>query len=239
MKQQGLVCAISNVSDGNMALKWGEEKEVWRNREKFLSKNGIAIKDCVFTSLVHGTEIKMVDSHDKGKTLEADGFITLDKGVAIWITTGDCLPVVFFDSQKNILGLAHLGWRGVDKGLAGKMVKKLIDLNVDPINTQVWIGPGVRKETYLKYGVGIPNFWKEIPDENKQNWEKFSKMIDGELSLDLVGFVKYQICKLGVREENIEVSEIDTVLDRNYFSQFRSDKLKEPQGRFATVVMMV
>lgn len=239
MKHSGLICAVSKVSDGNMALKWGEEKEVWRNRKKFLDKNGISIKDCVFTSLVHGTEIKIVNSHDKGKTLEADGFITLDKGVAIWITTGDCLPVVFFDSQENILGLAHLGWRGVDKGLASMMVQKLIELNVDPGNVQVWIGPGVRKETYLKYGVGIPNFWKEILDGNKRDWEKFSKMIGDELSLDLVGFVKHQMRKLGVKEGNIEVSEIDTVTDGNYFSQFRSDKLKESQGRFATVVMMV
>lgn len=238
MKQLGLICAVSNVSDGNMALKWGEEKEVWRNRKKFLAKNGISIKDCVFTSLVHGTEIKMVSSRDKEKTLEADGFITSDKRVAIWITTGDCLPIVFFDAKKKILGLAHLGWRGVDKGLVGKMVKKLVDLNVDQGKVKVWIGPGVRKETYLKYGVGVPNFWKQIPAENKQDWNKFSRMIGEELSLDLVGYVKYQICKFGVREENIEVSEIDTVADKNYFSQFRSDKLSESQGRFATVVMM-
>lgn len=205
----GLVYATSTVADGNMALKWGEEKEVWRNRKKFLDKNGISIHDCVFTSLVHGTEIKIVDSHDKEKTLEADGFITLNKQVAIWVTTGDCLPVVFFDSEKKILGLAHLGWRGVDKGLAGEMIKRLTDLGVDPGKVKVWIGPGVRKETYLKYGVGIPNFWKEIPAGNKQDWEKFTKMVDDEWSLDLVGFVKYQICKLGVKEGNIEVSEID------------------------------
>ena len=118
------------------------------------------------------------------------------------------------------------------------MVKRLIKLGVDPSKVKVWIGPGVRKETYLKYGVGIPNFWKEIPDENKQNWEKFSEIIGDELSLDLVDFVKHQICKLDVVEGNIEVSEIDTVTDKNYFSQFRSNKLHEPQGRFATAVMM-
>ena len=44
---------------------------------------------------------------------------------------------------------------------------------------------------------------------------------------------------MGVEEENIDLNKIDTVTDRNYFSQFRSDRVNEPQGRFATVVMMV
>jgi len=234
-----LVYITSTVEDGNMSLKWGEKSEVMQNRKRFLEKNGIKIEDCVFTSLVHGNDVVIIKKSDKEKKVEADGFVVTEKGVAIFMLTGDCLPVVYYDQEKGILGIAHLGWRGVDKGLAGKMVKSLVDLGVDPSIVQVWIGPGVRKETYLKYGEGIPRFWKEISSENKQIWEKFSNMIGNEMSLDLVGFVRHQLCERGVKEENIEVSEIDTVENRNYFSQFRSDKLGETQGRFASVVTMV
>lgn len=230
MKQPGLICAVSNISDGNMALKWGEEKEVWRNRKRFLAKNGISVKDCVFTSLVHGTEIKIVNSYDKEKILEADGFITSDKHVAIWITTGDCFPIVFFDAKKKILGLAHLGWRGVDKGLAGEMVKRLIDLGVDPGNVWVWIGPGIRKESYV--------FDTPLKQENDPRWQPFLERWDGgKTAIDVVGLIEKQLADFGVK--HVEDCGIDTAKDENYFSENRSDELNISQGRFATVVMMV
>ena len=189
-----LIYVTSTVADGNMSLKWGEKSEVLQNRSRFLEKNGIKIEDCVFTSLVHDKDVVIVKKANKGKIVEADGFIVTEKEIAIFMLTGDCLPVVYFDQDKSILGVAHLGWRGVDKGLAGEMVKNLIDLGVDSNVVHVWIGPGVRKETYLKYGEGIPRFWKEISLGNKHNWEKFSKIVGEELSLDLVGFVKHQLC---------------------------------------------
>ena len=150
--------------------------------------------------------------------------------------TGDCLPVVYFDGKNEILGLAHLGWRGVDKELAGFMVEKMAEVGADPENLQILIGPGVRKETYLKYERGVLDFKNNV---DLSKWEKFMEdKPDGKLALDLVGYVGHQVTGKGVLSENIKVSEVDTVADRNYFSQFRSDKSGEPQGRFATVVML-
>lgn len=226
---------VSTVADGNMSFLWGEKSEVEKNREKFFEKIGINGADCVYTSLVHGNDVLMAGEKDKGKKLEADGFITLEKGVGIFLMTGDCLPVVFCDDEKGILGIAHLGWRGVDKELAGVMVKKLVELGSNVRDLHIWIGPGVRKETYWKYDRGVPEFLKSVEVEK---WKRFLEdKPDGQLALDLVGYVMQQLIEEGVLKENIKVSEIDTVADRNYFSQFRSDKLGEPQGRFATVVI--
>lgn len=231
-----LITAVSTVADGNMSLKWGERADVEKNRKKFLERNGLTLGDCVFTSLVHGVDVAIVGERDREKIVEADGLITGDKHVALWMMTGDCLPVVFYEPSKNILGLAHLGWRGVDKNLAQIMVKRLVELGCESEKTKVWIGPGVRKETYWKYGEGIDSFKQSV---NIKRWESFlESKSKGELALDLVGFVKQQLVEEGVPIENIEVSAIDTVKDRNYFSQYRSVRNNEPEGRFATVVMM-
>jgi len=226
----------STVSDGNMAYVWGEKKEVLKNRIKFLKNNDLKIEDCVFSHLTHGTDIEIVGEKDKGRMVEADALITSEKNVALWISTGDCLPVVFFDNQKRILGLVHLGWKGVDKKLAGKVAKKFIDLGSDSKNITIWIGPGVRKESYWKYDRGVKDFLDQIDVEG---WKEFMEQKpNNELALDLVGYVKRQLTKNGIHERNIEVSPVDTVLDKNYFSQFRSDKKNQPQGRFATVAII-
>lgn len=137
-----LVYGVSTVQDGNMSFRWGEENEVNENRNKFLKKIGVKKDECVCTSLVHGKEVVVVEALDKGKTIEADGFITVDSRVAIFMLTGDCLPVVFFDKQRHVLGMAHLGWRGVDKELARAMVENLIRVGSDPrdlgLITKTW-----------------------------------------------------------------------------------------------------
>ena len=229
-KYPGLIYAVSTVVDGNMALKWGDKNEVWRNREKFLDKNSISVKDCVFTSLVHGVEIKIVGSHDKEKILEADGFITLDKQVAIWITTGDCLPVVVYDSVRCALALVHLSWQGVDKGLTIKAIQKMVEMGSNPANLGVKIGPGARKESYIFDG--------PIAQENDPKWQPFlEKLGNGRTAIDLVGFIKKQLVDCGV--EKIEDCGIDTAKGKNYFSHYRAVRTGESEGRFATVVMMV
>ena len=224
-----LVYATSTAADGNMSLKWGEEKEVWINRGKFLAKSGISIKDCVFTSLVHGTEIKIIGSHDQEKTLEADGFITSDKHVAIWITTGDCFPVVVYDSVRCALALVHLSWQGVDKGLTIKAIQKMVEMGSNPANLGVKIGPGARKESYIFDG--------PIAQENDPKWQPFlERQSGGKTAIDLVGFIKKQLAACGV--EKIEDCGIDTAKNKNYFSHYRVVRTGDPEGRFATVAMM-
>ncbi len=62
---------------------------------------------------------------------------------------------------------------------------------------------------------------------------------DGQTTVDIVGYSKRQLIEAGVKEENIEVSDIDTAADSTFFSHYRSKKTGEAEGRFATVVGMV
>jgi copper oxidase (laccase) domain-containing protein len=102
---------------------------------------------------------------------------------------------------------------------------------------RVTIGPGVRKETYIKYGEKLEYFVNNITD--KQEWREF--MVDrgeGKMGLDLAGYVCKQAMMKGVKKENIEVSPVDTIADNNYFSHYRAGMGGENEGRFATAVMI-
>ena len=131
---------VSTVTDGNMSEKWGEIEIVTKKRNKFLEKNKIKFEDCAKMSLLSGTNINEVNKIDMGKWIEADGVITSENNLPIWLLVGDCFPVVFWNESE--MGVAHVGWRGMEGNLIKKMVEKMGK------NLQVWIGPGIRDKDY-------------------------------------------------------------------------------------------
>lgn len=222
-----------------MSVNWGEAKEVIENRKKFLAKLGLKYEDMVMASLLNGVEIRKVGKKDKGKYCECDAMITDEVGVGLWMVTADCLPVVFFDRKTGRLALAHLGWRGVNGTLAMKVVRKMVEMGSKVESIRIWIGPGVRKGTYKKWGKGWEEFKDEVGEGIKE-WEDFlQRTREGFVILDLPGLVVKQLKSLGVEEKMIEVSRVDTVADINYYSHHRVHFTHETEGRFASVAMRV
>jgi len=226
-----LVSGVSTTDEGNMAEKWGDKEEVNGNRRRFLDKLGINPEDCVIASLSGGTKVIIVGRKDKTKYIEGDALITKEKGVGLFMVTADCLPVVMFDKTKEILSLVHLGWKGVDGKLAEKVIKRFCGFGSKPEDILVLIGPGVHKESYK---------WdpKSVMQKDKKDWKPFLEVKDGYVYVDVPGYVKKQLSDNGVREKNIKDCGIDTGVDKRYFSHYRSKRNGEPEGRFATVVIM-
>jgi copper oxidase (laccase) domain-containing protein len=50
------------------------------------------------------------------RTEEADGMITDVPGLALNLRVADCQSFVIFSPKKNVLGLLHVGWRGLISG---------------------------------------------------------------------------------------------------------------------------
>jgi len=63
-KFKNLKYGISNVSDGNMSIKFEERLEILKNRKKFLEKIAIPSNKCVGISLAHDSEILTVSQKD-------------------------------------------------------------------------------------------------------------------------------------------------------------------------------
>ncbi|HJZ05509.1 hypothetical protein A2634_03430 [Candidatus Amesbacteria bacterium RIFCSPHIGHO2_01_FULL_48_32] len=211
-----LIYGASTVKDGNMSFRWGEEGIVNSNRKRFLGRLGLKIEDCVFTSLNHGADIMEVGSKDKGRTVECDAIVTDEPGVVLFMLTADCFPVVVCDEEK--VALVHLGYQGVWKKLIQKVARKFGK------DARVVIGPGVRKESYV---------FETVEQANDPEWKPFLEKVPGGVSVDLVGYIKKQVNNL-----KVEDCGIDTAKDLNYFSHYRSVRIGEPEGRFATIAAL-
>ena len=101
--------------------------------------------------LVHGVSVAVVtglESPWNGNALfhRTDALVTAAPGVALTVTAADCLPILFFDTNRRIIGIAHAGWRGLvapDGGVLAATVATLVGLGASPEHLRVEIGPSI------------------------------------------------------------------------------------------------
>ena len=182
---------------------------------------------------VHGNGIVCVGQDYMSNNVgieEADGLLTTVPQHALLLRTADCLPVFLFDVFAHCIGIIHAGWRGVDKEIAAKTVKKLEkEFDCKATDLIIAFGPAALKDSYIK---GNPS-QKSLP-----KWEAFlEKINDSKYKIDFVGFCKQQLIKAGVKKENLFESGVDTIKDSRFYSHYRDSKTQSgDKGRFACVV---
>ena len=98
----------------------------------------------------------------------ADGVVTDKKNIVLCIGTADCIPLLFCDEKKQIIGAAHAGWRGAMKGIAENTLQLMLDLGSQKSDIKVAIGPCLQKQSF-EAGLDMK---KEFLNLN-QNYEKY------------------------------------------------------------------
>jgi polyphenol oxidase len=214
-----VMIAMSFKPDKNMKAYYDlhKDEEALVNRERFLEKLNLSGKSLVSVKSVSGSNIEIVTEKHLGHFIDnTDGLITASKNVYLALTVADCLPVVFFDPQKEIIGLLHCGWKGIEKKIIEKAIKKMKDtFNSNTRGILAVIGPGIGnchfevKEDLLKKFVSYPEAFR------KENGKIF-------MDLKLVAQKKLEIN--GLLERNISVSADCTYCQQEKYYSFRREK---------------
>ena len=175
--------------------------------------------DLMYNTQVHGAAVRIIKTMDdkENNDEEADGLLTSLKNVPLLIFTADCVPLVFYDSEKGVVGLAHAGWRGTYDNIAEEIIETLAkDYNCERENIKVIIGPSVSGDSYEvsyelveKFAVHkIDNYYKKCADK---------------YYLDLWTINKELLKRAGILDKNIMVTNFCTVKDNNQFFSYRLD----------------
>ena len=91
----------------------------------------------IFPKQTHGSRVVEILDGTENR-VDCDGLLTRNKNVILGIQTRDCVPVCFAD--RFAVGIAHIGWRGLCKGLPAEMLK-----NFDIGSLVVYVGPFLRE----------------------------------------------------------------------------------------------
>ncbi len=216
---------FSQRADGNMSSKKGVEKSIRNNRLKIAKKLGFETSKSIYLKQVHGTNVKIVDRIDAknlnntGKPLNnTDSAVTGEINTTLLVLTADCLPILFFEPDRQIIAIAHAGWRGIMGKIFLKTMLAMHSAKGCEIKRiRVGIGPSIGKCCQI---LRDPTFLDNYPE-----WSEF-KSVDAQnrVHMDLVGFTLNELVNCGVKATNIEVINHCTChMQDLYFSHKRGE----------------
>ncbi len=160
---KNLKYGISEKNDGSMSLS--ETK----NRRIFFESRGLSGNQTVSAKQTHSDLVLNVTQKDIGSfSLTADSLITYSLNLFLTVTVADCFPIYFYNPKTNQVALAHSGWQGTVKNIAGKTAGKM---SGDPADILAGIGPGIQKchfeikKDILKEFAGFPETVIRTPEK--------------------------------------------------------------------------
>lgn len=144
-----------NLGSGSSPYKDNPEN-IKENLIRISESLGVDPNSLVISDQVHKTDIRLVDSRDKGKGYniprdykEIDGLITNTPGITLVTKYADCVPLFFVDSINKAIGLSHAGWRGTVGKIGLKTVEEMRKaFNSNPKNIIGVIGPSICADCY-------------------------------------------------------------------------------------------
>lgn len=233
-----IVWATSTIHEGNMSFHYGDRQKVKLSRNLLLKQLNPPLDSFVGLQVEHRSNIHLVTQTDAGlgmysqkDVLLGDVLITQTKGLGLFLLTADCIPLVFYSSNKGILGLAHLGWRNLTSDTLVKLHDYLLtnyQCSFDQLSFGV--GPSVRQLSYVK---------RSPKQASMPEWSPYLRKMGVDVyAIDLVGFTINQIVNLGGKLDQIVDSKINTFSDSDYFSHAQSGVDEVNLGRFATIVYL-
>lgn len=209
------------------SMKTGE-KINFVNINKALNVGGIS-SPIILGEQVHGKLIEVVGKDSKRFIKNVDGLVSREKNMSLGVITADCLPVVFYDPVKMVIGIIHAGYKGILLGIVEELVRIFKKMGTKTEDIKVFFGPGICGKCYE---IGL-----DIKEKCLRKYS-FAKIIEeeGKVLWDLQSTVSEILKKNKFKKENLSVSSICTFEKPILFSARRSkNKLF---GEFLTIVSM-
>ena len=183
--------------------------------------------------LVHSTEVICADKpRDLKKTpIQADAILTDNPAVTLYMRFADCVPLLFHDPKKGVVGIAHAGWMGTIRGMAKAAIEKMkAHYGCKPENILAAIGPSIGADHYEVGADVIVNVQESFGAES----ERLLESRDGRVYLDLWMANYIHLQNAGV--EKIEVAGVCTACHLDDWFSHRAEKGRT--GRFGSLIGM-
>ena len=231
----------NGVSEGiynslNCGLGSRDKKEnVIHNINIVCQKLNCKKKPIITLNQTHSNKVVYLSNREEVEDkMLGDAIVTKLKNVGIGVLTADCVPTLFYDPKKKIIGCMHAGWKGALNGIIENTVDKFLELKSNARDLIAAIGPCIDLH---HYEVGV-DFYKKFLAQNKNNEQFFIISNDKKYFFNIRNYINAKLIGLGII--NIDHIKMDTFLDKeNFFSYRRSIKNNDKDyGRCISVIIM-
>lgn len=192
-------------------------------------------RSSIFDSwLVHGDTVLVADAPrapDVQRPPQADIILTDKPGITLFMRYADCVPLLFYDSQRHAIGLAHAGWKGSLLRVAAKTVDAMAQtFGSRPEDLISCIGPSISAE---HYEIG-PEVAAQVHETFGQKAEALLPWVNGSVHFDLWTANRLALQEAGV--EHVEVAGICTYAHNEDWFSHRASGGRT--GRFGVLLAL-
>ena len=208
------------------------KKNIAKNLIFVSSKMGVPKNKLILMHQTHSNKVVEIKKNNYKSKIKADAIITKMKGIALGVVTADCVPVILYDVNNQIIGCVHAGWRGAYLNIIKNTINKIKKMNS---NNSIYacVGPCIGQ---MSYEVDLVFFKKFINISSKNKKYFINKNKDKKL-FNLRKFVTDKLLEYRIKVDQVNR---DTFAQKsNFFSYRRSIKLSEKDyGRCISTICM-
>ena len=163
---------------------------------------------------VHGRVVKPAGG--SGIVPECDGLTTSEPDLGIVVHSADCVPLLFWAEEENVVAAVHAGWRGTVAGVARAAVEAM---GARPDALHVAIGPAIRACCFEVGDDVLDAFAAAGRDP-----ERISRMGPrGRRHVDLIEDNRLQLVECGVSESRIYDAGRCTACENDRYYSYRRE----------------
>ncbi len=230
----------------NLGVRTDDSAErVRENQQRFLHAMGTERGQTIFARLVHGREVSVFQKNDPGnwpvervtldrgscetdRTFLSDGVASDVPGLRFVLTFADCVPLLFVDRRRGVVGAAHAGWRGTALGVGPAVVRAMQSaFGSQARDLTVAIGPSIGPCCYT-VGPEVATTFHQAGNA------AVLTEAAGRSTLNLWATNERQLIGVGVRPESISNHRICTACATDRFFSHRAEG--GVTGRFALCI---
>ena len=258
---EGLIHGITTKSYGNMSSKRITAGNALEGRNRLSKVLGIRWEDTIFPEIEHGTNVGVLRRNDDIWEIEVrkfaasripldrfskgyDAIITQEKNCFLALAIADCAPVFVYDPFKQVIGLVHSGLSGTVCGVVVhtlQLMRQVFDSNYEDL--LISIGPCISRKYF---DISRSTMWNEVLEPNDA-FNRLPKNVffqqRNALMFDIRESIKNDLMDLGVKTQNLEISELCTVAHRHklyshYAAGAEGREAQNVEGRFLAIIGM-
>ncbi|MEL6371267.1 MAG: peptidoglycan editing factor PgeF [Pseudomonadota bacterium] len=167
---------------------------------------------------------------------KCDALVTDRPGIALGVLAADCMPFLFVDPDRQVIGAAHAGWRGALGGVLENTILLMENLGADRSKTVAAVGPCLRPP-HFQVGDDLRDQFIEKYPQADQFFAP--EETPGKYQLDLVAFGRWRLSENGVLQLS-DIGRCTMAEPETYFSYRYSRRQSEPDyGRNLSAIALV
>lgn len=233
------------VSSGAMDIGYPDgvsSEHMLYARQKLGEAVGFDAKVMTLGHQVHSSHVACIKQEDGGRGSrdresrlpDTDALVTNLPGICLTVLSADCVPILLFDPEKEVIAAVHAGWRGTVAGIAAETVRTMQkEYGCRPETIRAGIGPSIGKCCF--------EVKKDVAERFLQVFGNTSSVVAAKKEkekyyVDLWEADRLFLISAGLSAENIELARLCTRCHPEEFFSYRYNG--NDAGRFGAGIML-